>query len=156
MFSPYAYVRMRALKDLKPACRARTMLASSHASPCSGKTLTLPVHHACGCASPFRARFRSMLFGESARYWRYCSCLCYSAFHHWLDRCTPTFPPAPGHLPRPCARVQKRKRGWVGGGMGRECACARLAGCGAHVAYAPRLRLRQAFSRMLWSQNSKR
>ncbi len=30
------------------------------------------------------------------------------------------------------------------------------AGCGARVAYAPRLRLRQAFSRMLWSQNSKR
>jgi hypothetical protein len=28
------------------------------------------------------------------------------------------------------------------------------AGCGARVAYAPRLRLRQAFSRMLWSQNS--
>ena len=30
------------------------------------------------------------------------------------------------------------------------------AGGGAHVAYAPRLRLRQAFSRMLWLQNSKR
>jgi hypothetical protein len=29
------------------------------------------------------------------------------------------------------------------------------AGCGAHVANAPRLRLRQAFSRMFWSQNSK-
>ncbi len=29
------------------------------------------------------------------------------------------------------------------------------AGCGAHVAYAPRLRLRQAFSCMLWSQNIK-
>jgi hypothetical protein len=29
------------------------------------------------------------------------------------------------------------------------------AGCGAHVAYAPRLRLRQAFSCSLWSQNSK-
>jgi hypothetical protein len=28
-------------------------------------------------------------------------------------------------------------------------------GCGACDAYAPRLRLRQAFSRMLWSQNSK-
>jgi hypothetical protein len=29
------------------------------------------------------------------------------------------------------------------------------ARCGARVAYAPRLRLRQAFSRMIWSQNSK-
>ena len=30
------------------------------------------------------------------------------------------------------------------------------AGCGARVAYAPRLRLYQAFSHLLWSQNSKR
>ncbi len=38
----------------------------------------------------------------------------------------------------------------------REKAClAQQAVLSAHVAFAPRLRLRQAFSRMLWSQYSK-
>jgi hypothetical protein len=36
------------------------------------------------------------------------------------------------------------------------CLLPLQAGCGAHAAYAPRLRLYQAFSRMHWSQNSKR
>ncbi len=37
IFSPYACVRMRALKGL--ACRVRVTPASSHASPCSGEAL---------------------------------------------------------------------------------------------------------------------
>ena len=53
MCSPHAHVRMHALKGLP--CRARVTPASSHASHCSGEALTSPCH-ACGSASPSRAR----------------------------------------------------------------------------------------------------
>ncbi len=37
-------------------CRAQVTPASSHASPCWGEALTSPAIHACGSASPIRAR----------------------------------------------------------------------------------------------------
>jgi hypothetical protein len=63
IFSPYARVRMRALKGM--ACCARVTPASLHASPCSGEALTSPACRACGCGSPFRACFWSMPYGEN-------------------------------------------------------------------------------------------
>jgi hypothetical protein len=54
-------------------------------------------------------------------------------------------------------RMCMRSKAWLAARVSLRL--ARLqplqAECGARVAYAPRLRLRQAFSRMLWSQNSK-
>ena len=50
-FPANARGRMHALNGL--ACRARVTPASSHASPCSGETLTSPACNACGCAGPF-------------------------------------------------------------------------------------------------------
>ncbi len=54
-------------------------------------------------------------------------------------------------------RMCMRSKAWLAASVSLRL--ARLpplqAGCGAHVACAPRLRLCQAFSRMLWSQNSK-
>ncbi len=54
-------------------------------------------------------------------------------------------------------RMCMRSKAWLA-----ACVSLRIArlpplqaGCGVRVAYAPRLRLRQAFSRMLWSQNSR-
>ncbi len=54
-------------------------------------------------------------------------------------------------------RMCMRSKAWLA-----ACVSLRLARLlplqavlSAYVAYAPRLRLRQAFSRMLWSQNSK-
>ena len=55
IFSPYAQVRMHALEGV--ACRARIILASSHASPCSGE---VPACHACGSTSPFCTPLYSM------------------------------------------------------------------------------------------------
>ena len=55
-------------------------------------------------------------------------------------------------------RMCMRSKAWLAARVSLRL--ARLpplqAGCGAHVAYAPRLRLRQAFSCMLWSQSSEK
>ena len=56
-----AHMLMHALKGL--ACRARVTPASLHALPCSGEALASPASLACGCAKPFRARFRTMQYG---------------------------------------------------------------------------------------------
>ncbi len=59
-------------------------------------------------------------------------------------------------LPGSVQRICMRLKAWLAASVSLRL--ARLpplqAGCGARVACAPRLRLRQAFSRMLWSQNS--
>jgi hypothetical protein len=56
-----------------------------------------------------------------------------------------------------CQRMCMRSKAWLAASV--LLRLARLpplqAGCGARVAYAPHLQLRQAFSHMLWSQNSK-
>jgi hypothetical protein len=73
MFSPFAHVRMRALKGL--ACRAHVTAASSHASPCSGEAFTLPACHACGSTSPVCACVCSMPYGDACML-VLCSCGC--------------------------------------------------------------------------------
>ncbi len=69
MFSPYAQLRMHALKGL--ACHSRVTTASSHASPCSGEVLTSAACHTFGCTSPFRACSWSMPYGENKWCQRY-------------------------------------------------------------------------------------
>jgi hypothetical protein len=64
IFSPYVCVRIRAFKGLARCTRVTP--ASSHA--CSGDVLMLPAYHACGCASPFRARVWSIPYAENI--WR--------------------------------------------------------------------------------------
>ncbi len=54
-------------------------------------------------------------------------------------------------------RMCMREKAWLAASVWLRLArLPPLAWCGARVTYAPRLRLRKAFSRMLWSQSSKR
>ena len=68
-------VREYACAQRHMTCRTRDTPASSHISPCSSEVLTSPACHACGCASPCRARFWSEPYGENI-----------GVKHHWCAR----------------------------------------------------------------------
>ncbi len=76
------------------ACRACGTLAILHTSPCSGEALTLPVRHACGCASPICARFWSMRYTGYIPYCCFISAVTASFFAAWCHFNPSIVPPS--------------------------------------------------------------